>query len=225
MGSWDGAASSLPPRWLSLPLCAAPLAADPMVLRLFLHPLFFLFPLFFPLCFPSFAVISPATGAPGSGVGRGLAMPPRYCPQPPSWGDPWLCRGGPSPQQRWTDRAIQLLVTPPVTNRPQLTRTDEGASQDDAGGKSRAGLGTQGGDVGDVLAVALGRWQGGTQVAKPGQPCARASIWGLGWGKFNKSYGSLLPELGLMGCQRRQGCLDLLIPWAWGTIHLALTLF
>lgn len=70
-----------------------------------------------------------------------------------------------------------------------------------------------------------GGWQRGTQVAEAGQPCAGAGVWGLGWGKFNKSYGGLLPELGLMGCQRRQGCLDLLIPWAWGTIHLALTLF
>lgn len=86
---------------------------------------------------------------------------------------------------------------------------------------ARAGL-VRGGDVGEVAAVAPGRtarWDSG------GRGRAALCIWGLGWGKFNKSYGGLLPELGLMGCQRRQGCLDLLIPRAWGTIHLALTLF
>lgn len=201
-----------------------PPAPDPIGLILFFSPLFCFsfFSPFFPLCSPSFAAVSPATGAPGSGVGRGLVLPP-----PSLGGDPWLCHGGPSPRQRWADRAIQQLVTPPVTNRPRLTRTDGSASQADTGGKSGTGSGPQGGgELGRGAGGGIrGQRRGGTQVAEPGQPSAGAGIWGLGWGKFNKSYGGLLPELGLMGCQRRQGCLDLLIPWAWGTIHLALTLF
>lgn len=64
-----------------------------------------------------------------------------------------------------------------------------------------------------------------TQVVKSWQPCTEVGIWGLSWGKFNKSYGGLFPELGLMGCQGPEGCLNLLSPQARGIIHLALTLF
>lgn len=131
-----------------------PPAPDPIGLILFFSPLFCFsfFSPFFPLCSPSFAAVSPATGAPGSGVGRGLVLPP-----PSLGGDPWLCHGGPSPRQRWADRAIQQLVTPPVTNRPRLTRTDGSASQADTGGKSGTGSGPQGGGgLGEVPAVASG---------------------------------------------------------------------
>lgn len=70
-----------------------------------------------------------------------------------------------------------------------------------------------------------GTGQCGAWAAELGAPHTGADIWGLGGGKCNKSDGGLLLQLGLMGCQSRQGCLYLLIPRAWGTIHLVLTLF
>lgn len=120
---------------------------------IFFSSFFSFFSPFFPLCSPSFGAISPATGALGSGVGRGLVLPP-----PSLGGDPWLCHGGPSPRQRWADRAIQQLVTPPVTNRPRLTRMDGSASQADTGSKSGTGSGPQGGGARERC----WRWHRGT---------------------------------------------------------------
>lgn len=143
-GGGDGAASSLPAHRLIPPPC--PPGSGPDGAQI-IYPLYFsLFPPFFSFfCSPSFAALSPATGAPRSGAGRGLAVPtpPPHlaAPSPLPGGDPWLCSGGPSPRQRWADRAIQPLVTPPVTDRPRLTRTDGGTSRADAGGESGAGSG------------------------------------------------------------------------------------
>jgi len=117
------------------------------------------FPAFSPFLFPFLQPQEP----PGQGQVGGWPCPP-CCSQPPPWGDPWLCRGGPSPCQRWADRAIQPLVTLPVTNRPRLTRTDGGASRPDAGGESGAGSGPggcgrgAGGGIGQDGEVGL-RWQ------------------------------------------------------------------
>lgn len=170
-GGGDGAASSLPAHRLILPPC--PPGSRPDGAQI-IYPLYFsLFPPFFSFfCSPSFTALSPATGAPRSGAGRGLAVPPPphlAAPSPLPGGDPWLCGGGPSPRQRWADRAIQPLVTPPVTDRPRLTRTDGGTSRADAGGESGAGSGG--------TRERWRRWhregqRGGTQVAEAGQPCA-----------------------------------------------------
>lgn len=115
---------------------------------IFFIPFFFLFPPLFPFLFPLHCHFSshrsPRVRA-RSGAGRTPLTHPPAAPSPLIGGDPWLCRRGPSPRQRWADRAIQPLVTPPVTNRPQLTRTDGDASQADAGGESGAGSGPWGG--------------------------------------------------------------------------------
>lgn len=134
---------------------------------------------FFPFCSLSLAAISPATGAPRSGAGRGLAVSPPAVPSPLPGGDPWLCRRGPSPRQRWADRAIQQLVIPPVTDRPRVTRTDGGTSRAHVGGKSGAGSGPRGRGCGRGSGGGTGK-DGEVGLRWPSQGSPACSGAGLG---------------------------------------------